>query len=98
MEDKEIFLNYVNTSREYFERVIKEYPKSDLADDAQFSIGLIYDLDELGGVNDFEQALIEYQKVIDNFPGSSAYPKAKSRIDLIKSIYGELENIPHDIK
>lgn len=97
-ETKEVYLNYLKTSRENFERVIKEYPKSDLADDAQFNIGLIFDWDELGGVNDFELALIEYQKVIDNYPGSSAYPKAKSRIDLIKSFYGELKNSPHDIK
>lgn len=97
-DTKQVYLNYLRESRGYFERVIKEYPNSSLADDAQFNIGLIFDWDEMGGVNNFAQALIEYQKVIDNYPESSAYSKAKARIELINSFYGGLKDTPHDIK
>ncbi|MDD5774139.1 MAG: tetratricopeptide repeat protein [bacterium] len=97
-EAKTIYFNYLNTSRKYFERVIKEYPKSILAGDAQYNIGVSFDWDEMGGVNDFEKAVTEYQKVIDNYPGSSAYPKAKSRIELIKSIHDNMKDSPHDIE
>ncbi|MEW6089121.1 MAG: tetratricopeptide repeat protein [bacterium] len=97
-ETKSIYLSYLKNARHYFEKLIEKFPKSELADDAQFNIGVIFDWDELGGVNDFEQALVEYQKVIDNHPGSSAYPKAKARIELINSFYGGIRSTPHDIK
>ncbi|MBI5206169.1 MAG: tetratricopeptide repeat protein [Candidatus Firestonebacteria bacterium] len=85
-ETKEMYNNYLKKSEEYLTRLIKEYPKHNLADDAQYNIGLIYDWDQLGGTNIFEKALVEYQKVIDLYPGSSSYPFAKERIKIISAI------------
>jgi len=50
-------------AREGFQKLIKRYPKSNNADNAQFWIGEIYYNEKW-----YEKAILEYQKVIENYP------------------------------
>jgi len=50
-------------AREGFQKLIKRYPKSKNADNAQFWIGEIYFHEKW-----YEKAILEYQKVIENYP------------------------------
>ncbi len=52
-------------SREKFEAFIKEYPKSDLSDNAQFWIAETYYAEK-----DFESAILSYETVIKKYPDS----------------------------
>lgn len=52
-----------NTARESFQKLLKEFPKSDNADNAQFWIGEIYYREKW-----YEKAILEYQKVIEKYP------------------------------
>ncbi|MFO7964236.1 MAG: tol-pal system protein YbgF [Desulfobacterales bacterium] len=54
--------NDLETAREGFEKLIKRYPKSQNADNAQFWIGEIYYREKW-----YEKAILEYQKVIENY-------------------------------
>lgn len=55
--------NDLETAREGFEKLIKRYPKSQNADNAQFWIGEIYYREKW-----YEKAILEYQKVIEDYP------------------------------
>lgn len=50
-------------AREGFKKLIKQYPKSKNADNAQFWIGEIYYHEKW-----YEKAILEYQKVIEKYP------------------------------
>ena len=50
-------------AREKFQKLIKNYPKSKNADNAQFWIGEIYYHEKW-----YEKAILEYQKVIEKYP------------------------------
>jgi tol-pal system protein YbgF len=50
-------------ARDGFQKLIKEYPKSKNADNAQFWIGEIYYHEKW-----YEKAILEYQKVIEEYP------------------------------
>jgi tol-pal system protein YbgF len=50
-------------AREKFQKLIKKYPKSKNADNAQFWIGEIYYHEKW-----YEKAILEYQKVIEKYP------------------------------
>ena len=50
-------------AREQFQVFLKEYPKSENADNAQFWIGEIYFREKW-----YEKAILEYQKVIESYP------------------------------
>lgn len=52
-----------NTAREGFQKLLKEFPKSENADNAQFWIGEIYYREKW-----YEKAILEYQKVIEKYP------------------------------
>jgi tol-pal system protein YbgF len=52
-----------NTARKGFQKLLKEFPKSDNADNAQFWIGEIYYREKW-----YEKAILEYQKVIEKYP------------------------------
>ena len=56
-------------ARKGFEELIKRYPKSDNADNAQFWIGEIYYREKW-----YEKAILEYQKVIENYPKGNKVP------------------------
>ena len=51
------------TAREGFQKLLKEFPKSKNADNAQFWIGEIYYREKW-----YEKAILEYQKVIEKYP------------------------------
>jgi tol-pal system protein YbgF len=57
------------TARTAFEAIIKDYPKSEHADNAQFWIGEIYYREKW-----YEKAILEYQKVIENYPKGNKVP------------------------
>ncbi|MBW2018648.1 MAG: tol-pal system protein YbgF [Deltaproteobacteria bacterium] len=50
-------------ARELFRSFLKQYPKSNQADNAQFWLGEIYYREKW-----YEKAILEYQKVIENYP------------------------------
>ena len=58
-----------DTARSKFEELIKRYPKSEQADNAQFWIGEIYYREKW-----YEKAILEYQKVIENYPKGNKVP------------------------
>ncbi|MDX2446540.1 MAG: tol-pal system protein YbgF [Desulfobacterales bacterium] len=57
------------TARSAFEGIIKDFPKSEHADNAQFWIGEIYYREKW-----YEKAILEYQKVIENYPKGNKVP------------------------
>ena len=58
-----------------YEELIRSFPTSRFADQAQFMVGYIYDLD-----GKHEQAGAAYQKVIDGYPGSDLVDDARVSI------------------
>lgn len=57
-----------------FKNFLKEYPKSDRADNAQFWIGECY-----MSLRQYEQAILAYQEVIKKFPKGNKVPNAMLR-------------------
>jgi tol-pal system protein YbgF len=53
----------LETARTGFQEFLKRYPKSPIADSAQFWVGEIYYRQKW-----YEKAILEYQKVIENYP------------------------------
>ena len=60
---------------EDFAAFIAAYPKSSLADNAQFWIGECY-----YAQGEYEMAILEYDKVINNYPGADKVPSAYLKI------------------
>jgi tol-pal system protein YbgF len=58
-------------SREGFESFLKQYPNTEFSDNAQFWIGECYYFEKK-----YEKAIIEYDKVVKNFPEGSKVPYA----------------------
>jgi len=56
-------------ARSSFEGIIKDFPKSEHADNAQFWLGEIYYREKW-----YEKAILEYQKVIENYPKGNKVP------------------------
>ena len=54
-----------------FEMYLKTYPKSELADDAQYYIGESY-----ASASNHKEAVTAYQRVIDDYPNSNMLPEA----------------------
>jgi len=57
-----------------FKRFLEKYPKSDLADNAQFWVGECY-----MGLRQYEQAILAYQEVIKKYPNGNKVPNAMLR-------------------
>jgi len=57
-----------------FKRFLEKYPKSDLADNAQFWVGECY-----MGLGQYEQAILAYQEVIKKYPNGNKVPNAMLR-------------------
>ncbi len=58
-------------SREAFESFLKQYPSTEFSDNAQFWIGECYYFEKK-----YEKAIVEYDKVVKNFPEGSKVPYA----------------------
>jgi tol-pal system protein YbgF len=58
-----------DVARKKFGELIERYPKSERADNAQFWIGEIYYREKW-----YEKAILEYQKVIENYPNGNKVP------------------------
>ena len=58
-------------SRKKFEAFLKQYPNTELSDNAQFWIGETYYLKK-----DFEKAILEYEKAIAKYPEGDKIPAA----------------------
>jgi len=58
-----------DAARTGFEAIIKDFPNSEHADNAQFWIGEIYYREKW-----YEKAILEYQKVIENYPKGNKVP------------------------
>ncbi|MFC1578224.1 tol-pal system protein YbgF [Thermodesulfobacteriota bacterium] len=56
-------------ARNKFQELIEKFPKSERADNAQFWIGEIYYREKW-----YEKAILEYQKVIENYPKGNKVP------------------------
>lgn len=59
------------TAREQFQALLKQYPKSENADNAQFWIAEVFYREQW-----YEKAILEYQKVIERYPKGNKAPDA----------------------
>lgn len=71
----------VEAARRKFEAFLKQYPNTDLSDNAQFWIGETYYVKK-----DFEKAILEYEKAITKYPEGDKIPAA-----LFKQAFAFLE-------
>jgi tol-pal system protein YbgF len=69
-----------------FETYLKTYPKSDLADDAQYYIGESY-----AGDSKFREAAAAYEKVIRDYPGSDILPEAWYKVGISYDRLGQAD-------
>jgi tol-pal system protein YbgF len=74
-------------ARKGFQQLIATYPKSQQADNAQFWIGETYYLEKW-----YEKAILEYQKVIENYPAGNKIPAALLKQGLSFLNIGETNN------
>jgi tol-pal system protein YbgF len=58
-----------DAARKKFQELIERFPKSERADNAQFWIGEIYYREKW-----YEKSILEYQKVIENYPNGNKVP------------------------
>ncbi|MDY6853525.1 MAG: N-acetylmuramoyl-L-alanine amidase [Thermodesulfobacteriota bacterium] len=70
----------LNKAIRIYQRLIKTYQRSKIADDAQFRIAEIYDMHK----NYKTKAYIEYSKVITKFPKGNLSKKAKIRLNRLE--------------
>jgi tol-pal system protein YbgF len=66
---------------------LQRFPKSGLADNSRFWIGEIYFAEEW-----YERAIVEYQKVIDDYPQGNKVPGAYLKQGIAFSLLGEKSN------
>lgn len=78
--------NEVDTLKkiEIARKTLELYPKSSLADEMQYQIARLYSVD---GLNDFDQALKEYQLFLKNYPDSPLVKQVENSILGIEQKY-----------
>jgi len=74
-------------ARRRFEAFLKQYPNTELSDNAQFWIGEIYYLKK-----DFEKAILEYEKAVTKYPEGDKVPAALFKQALSFSELGDKTN------
>lgn len=77
----------LETARNGFVKLIASYPKSPHADNSQFWIGETYYREKW-----YEKAILEYQKVIENYPSGNKIPAALLKQGLSFLNIGETNN------
>lgn len=78
----------IKASLENLESLIKKFPEHALAPQAQYLIGDIY----MNDLRDFENAIVSYKKVVDNFTGSTHEAQAQFMVGYVQA------NILNDFK
>ena len=81
---------HLNRSNIFFRTLIREYPDSYLADDAQYLIAENYELFK----EDKNLAYLEYKKVIENFPDSDSSKNAQVKLAKLRQPDQDLPVIP----
>ena len=74
-------------SRRKFEAFLKQYPNTDLSDNAQFWIGETYYLKR-----DYEKAILEYEKAVTKYPEGDKIPSALFKQALAFAELGDKSN------
>lgn len=74
-------------ARSAFESILRKFPQSDQADNAQFWIGETYYRESW-----YEKAILEYQKVIENYPKGNKVPAALLKQGMAFTELGDKEN------
>lgn len=74
-------------ARSAFENLLKKYPKSDQADNAQFWIGETYYRQSW-----YEKAILEYQKVVELYPQGNKVPAALLKQGMAFTALGDKDN------
>ncbi len=77
----------MESARSGFSTVVEKFPASNSADNAQFWIGEIYYREKW-----YQKAILEYQKVIENYPSGNKVPAAYLKQGLAFEALGEIEN------
>ncbi len=80
-------------ARRKFEAFLKQYPNTELSDNAQFWIGETYYLKK-----DFEKAILEYEKAIVKYPEGDKIPAALFKQALAFSELGDRTNTRNLLK
>lgn len=76
-----------DSARAAFESLLKKFPKSDQADNAQFWIGETYYRQSW-----YEKAILEYQKVIELYPKGNKVPAALLKQGMAFTALGDKDN------
>ena len=79
--------NDFETAREGFGQLLKRYPKSPQADNAQFWLGETYYREKW-----YEKAILEYQKVIEKYPKGNKVPASLLKQGFAFSSLGDKAN------
>ena len=88
LEAKQAFdAGNLEAARKGFQQLLAAYPKSPHADNSQFWIGETYYREKW-----YEKAILEYQKVIENFPSGNKIPAALLKQGLSFLNIGETSN------
>jgi hypothetical protein len=86
------FDEYFDLSWKDLQEILTAFPYSAEAPEAQFLVGLIHDFPNL---SNFDEALTQYRKTVDLFPGTPAANRALERIAVIMRIQGGMEGTGH---
>jgi len=81
---------YLDKSNLAFRQLAREYPKSNLSDNALYLLAENY---EIYG-NDKEIAYLEYKNLINLYPDCNLVSKAKEKLALLKPLVKDLEIVP----
>jgi tol-pal system protein YbgF len=77
----------LESARRKFEAFLKQYPNTDLSDNAQFWIGETYYLKR-----DYEKAILEYEKAVTKYPEGDKIPSALFKQALAFAELGDKSN------
>lgn len=81
--DQEIWSGHLRQAEADFRAVLDRFPASPEAAEAQFMLGRINDHPNR---NRFDDAVMEYRRTVERYPGTPAAENARRRIELIESI------------